>query len=872
VRRKEQLLDSLNHDSPFTRVNNIPRCSAGTFEWIFDGQSPNRSDQAMSSDSLGPDMQVDELEGISESKYSTVLSAKTQLRKWLYHGEGVFWIKGKPGSGKSTLMKFLAGLDNQNPRTLQCLKNWAGTQNPRIVSFYFWLSDTNGIQNSFHGFLCHLLYQILSIKSPEFVASLLTEERLRQKKNLGNWDPEELEGLLMNVACQVAKETPLSFMIDSLDECTAADQDRVIDVIKGLVLQIGSKIKVCVSSRPEQRIENRLQRLKPQILELHYLTGQDIRRHVTEELDSCWRDGLSPTEKEKHDLISKLVQNSEGVFLWAFLVARELCKSIEYGDTISQLHRQLEELPYDMTNLYVAMLKKADATKGHRLAEAASYFKFAIHFKAIQKSVLREATRARCRQDNIDLFVPLYERHNGKINVTHRAARRLMRQRINSLCAGILVTGGLDHGYSGTVDFFHRTARDFFCEPAGNGILEHCKLTLVDILCLNVDGVCRNGYYPCDHELNVWNAREMIDWLHTSEMKNVSNANKVKYLHHVNESMSRLYATKNSGIKGDWVWQQSKSPGGDDEVLDFTVLSLSAGSIELLSQHRSKNPNLSTRYKDYLLLCWSQWFESEFFISPQIEDLYLELGANPNAEFYWGMRNRLKTSPWLRYLSNCSDVYLKEEIVEAFLANCARLDDRTILIQSLNKEHGLLRTAQLESLTQPDVSPNEGAVMVIEVNAKYLLEDYYSDTSRRNSKILSRLDVQQTESYQRVLLVRPGYTQSGTSPTEPICDLNELYNLNGVNNSPFPENQQQFAEVGFEKSEELLENIVVRNLINGVQILFPEKCNYKLQQISDIWQRSPKVNLLQYLEEKGHYKPADDPAIPQKPIPMYNDI
>lgn len=48
--------------------------------------------------------------------------ARARYIKWLGSGAGIFHIMGKPGSGKSTLMKFLSGHD----RTSVELHKWAG--------------------------------------------------------------------------------------------------------------------------------------------------------------------------------------------------------------------------------------------------------------------------------------------------------------------------------------------------------------------------------------------------------------------------------------------------------------------------------------------------------------------------------------------------------------------------------------------------------------------------------------------------------------------------------------------------------------------------------------------------------------------------
>jgi Cdc6-like AAA superfamily ATPase len=53
------------------------------------------------------------------------------LKEWLYAGEDIFWIKGKPGSGKSTVMKFLA----EDLSTIDMLKSCF--TNPSVIGLFF---------------------------------------------------------------------------------------------------------------------------------------------------------------------------------------------------------------------------------------------------------------------------------------------------------------------------------------------------------------------------------------------------------------------------------------------------------------------------------------------------------------------------------------------------------------------------------------------------------------------------------------------------------------------------------------------------------------------------------------------------------------
>ena len=67
----------------------------------------------------------------------------------------IFWVSGKPGSGKSTLMK----LAFQARKTRELLQTGCSTR-PILAAFFFY-DRGSPFQKSMEGFLYELLYQIL---------------------------------------------------------------------------------------------------------------------------------------------------------------------------------------------------------------------------------------------------------------------------------------------------------------------------------------------------------------------------------------------------------------------------------------------------------------------------------------------------------------------------------------------------------------------------------------------------------------------------------------------------------------------------------------------------------------------------------------
>lgn len=74
---------------------------------------------------------------------------------WLNSSNSLDWIKGKPGAGKSTLMKFLY----QDPRTKEYLLEHAPA-GLIILSHFFYLGG-HKMQKSIKGLYCSLICQLI---------------------------------------------------------------------------------------------------------------------------------------------------------------------------------------------------------------------------------------------------------------------------------------------------------------------------------------------------------------------------------------------------------------------------------------------------------------------------------------------------------------------------------------------------------------------------------------------------------------------------------------------------------------------------------------------------------------------------------------
>ena len=242
-----RLLESLWFAEVLVREETIAEAHRKTFQWIFD-------------------------------KSGRAVRPWSNFTSWLEDGEDIYWISGKAGSGKSTLMNFLC----QDERTKKALETWSGSKGITLAKFFFWSAGTM-MQKNFDGFLRSLLWQILR-EFPDmntFQTSIRpsSEEKWRMASysqgSIGVWTKRRLRETLHEVVKKLQDSYYLCFFIDGLDEFDD-DKDDLIEFIKTMVLNTG--VKVCLSSRPDKEFEAAFG--SSASLRLQDLTKEDIRQFV----------------------------------------------------------------------------------------------------------------------------------------------------------------------------------------------------------------------------------------------------------------------------------------------------------------------------------------------------------------------------------------------------------------------------------------------------------------------------------------------------------------------------------------------------------------------------------------------------------------
>ncbi|KAK7973267.1 hypothetical protein PG988_007401 [Apiospora saccharicola] len=319
VRKKQEILRSLCFPSIRARVSAIKKEHKDTFEWAF---RPERCTFAT----------------------------------WLREGADTYFICGKTGSGKSTLMKFLA----EHERTQTALQTWAGHQTLVIASHYFWNSGSP-MQKSQEGLIQTLLYQVLR-QCPHLIPTVCTSRWANiHTVDIEDWSADELLSSLDILSRQTHIPVKFAFFIDGLDEFTGgADRYRgTYQELIGPIKQLAQSdsIRVCVSSRPWTEFELAFGKSEFR-LKLEDLTRDDVRHYVQ---DTLWSDSnfaeLAAEDPRCSTLIDAMTQRAKGVFLWVFLVVSSLVRGLTASDNFEDLQKRLNELPDDLEDFFRHMLR-----------------------------------------------------------------------------------------------------------------------------------------------------------------------------------------------------------------------------------------------------------------------------------------------------------------------------------------------------------------------------------------------------------------------------------------------------------------------------------------------------------------------------------
>lgn len=406
------------------------------------------------------------------------------VAEWLSEREpprNIYWVTGKPGSGKSTLMKFLA----DSATTSELLSRWASPDYIYTMKCFFWSPGTS-LQKSMEGLLRTLLFQIFSDSKTDYTViqsaspwrwyALVSGSYAQEA-----WSTRELSKVFASAVHQVAQHSKLSFFVDGLDEYgqDIDEQKELVELF--LSFQENRNIKMCLSSRPWNIFKDSFEGFP--FLRLEDLTHDDIVKFVEAEcaVSKAFQDRPG---SEQSLLKGEIVKKSDGVFLWVRLVVRRLLFEIQDG------HRSpvtlLDEIPKGLDEYFEYMLQKISPEKqaqASRILQIMIGTRFGSDNPSLMtlsftdEKIADFATSERVIQESQDA-----------IEVRITSLKRLFQ----SQCMDLLVyrtdiRAAKHQSLAGlpwediTVDYIHRSVKEFLCARTAQDLLQRYTKCLISV-------------------------------------------------------------------------------------------------------------------------------------------------------------------------------------------------------------------------------------------------------------------------------------------------------------------------------------------------------------------------------------------------------
>ncbi|KAJ5769523.1 hypothetical protein N7520_004082 [Penicillium odoratum] len=277
--RRHCLLDSLKFEQIDSRKTNIKAAHAKTCQWV-----------------------------LSHPDYKAWLDPKM-----LDQHHGFLWINGKPGAGKSTIMKF-AYMNTKNR-----------SRNEQSIASFF------------------------------FNARVLDDPELLPSQNQSTIRSLNVLKEILRKAVALLGRRSFTCFIDALDEC---DEQQVLDMIQFFEelteWSTAQKVllRICFSSRHYPYIIVRWGAR----LTLEHQPGHEM------DLETYIKGQLRAKDSE---IVQRILYKASGVFIWVVLVVEILNR--EYARGAMFLNKRLEEIPSGLSDLFRDILQRDKENMGELL-------------------------------------------------------------------------------------------------------------------------------------------------------------------------------------------------------------------------------------------------------------------------------------------------------------------------------------------------------------------------------------------------------------------------------------------------------------------------------------------------------------------------
>lgn len=306
--------------------------------------------------------------------------------KWLWkHEKYIAWlstshsdlllIEGKPGSGKSTITKYFKdNLLKREPLAKEA-----------IVASFFYSYREGEAQTNHSNMLRSILYDVLRQNETFFFHF---QPLYRSMLPHGKWSYDCLKEILLSFKKHPAKER-LYVIVDAMDESGEKDRDDVIQLLHQLCNEgkgCTCVVKIFVSTRPITELHRDSTEVE-NVIKMQDENTADIIMFADSFL------GELELDHECYDRTKGyIVREAQGVFIWVYLIEKELREYHRTGFSNNEIYEFLQSLPTELDSFYDRILSKLEENAQRDIAVGVRIYELVLFaYRPLRISEIQQA-------------------------------------------------------------------------------------------------------------------------------------------------------------------------------------------------------------------------------------------------------------------------------------------------------------------------------------------------------------------------------------------------------------------------------------------------------------------------------------------------
>ncbi|KAI9037068.1 NACHT nucleoside triphosphatase [Aspergillus affinis] len=366
-----------------------------------------------------------------------------EYRDWMDRSHGLLWVKGKPGSGKSTLMAFMH----------QEIKGRILPGNP-VLEFFFSARGTE-LQRTPLGMFRSLLNQLCR-QDADTRARLRTTYEAKcaefgRAKNGWEWRQPELEIILQEQIVASAKHKPLTIFVDALDEAGAKSASELVEYfnrVNDSVAMNGASGKICISCRHYP------------VLISESGTEICVENHNHDDISTFIHNSLPLgslliekilDHQSWDNLKMELIKSANGIFQWVRLIVPLIKMKFHDGESVANVQQFIRRVPHELGDIYEYILHSVIPHE-YRTRAFALFQWVCLAERPLSVTELRYAMAAKDACTTLG-HIPC---HKSPDFISDDG---FMKRRVNAMSGGLIEV--VSNGSRQNVQVIHQSVNDF---------------------------------------------------------------------------------------------------------------------------------------------------------------------------------------------------------------------------------------------------------------------------------------------------------------------------------------------------------------------------------------------------------------------------